>query len=95
MAKTKGCFMLLTEDQAYMAMVVYLKERKKRTGSNDPLGAILGDLDVHCVFKDDLPNDPASWDDWLEAVELVKQAISEGKDWKIMKTGLAAKIPSI
>ncbi len=31
--------MMLTEDQAYMAMVIYLKERMKRAGHNDPLGA--------------------------------------------------------
>ena len=54
----------MTSDQAYAAMVIFLEEAWKRTGS-EGLGMILGDLSL---LEDGTPADPAVAEDWKEAV---------------------------
>jgi len=61
---------LLTEQQAYLAMLGFLDGLQKRTNSDD-LAVILGSMDINLF--DSKPMDPALWNDWLNAI---KQIIS-------------------
>jgi hypothetical protein len=61
---------LLTEDQAYRAMVFFLRDHWNRTGSAD-IAALLGDLGL---LADGRPADPAVADDFRRALELARGA---------------------
>ena len=64
---------VLTEEQAFKAMVVFLDRYYDRGGGTDTLGAVLGDISS-TLWADGGPNDPAQWNDWLVAVEIVLDA---------------------
>jgi hypothetical protein len=59
---------MLTEKQAFEAMVKFLEGFFIRTGSDD-VGALLGDLQF---LADSHTADPAAWNDWLDCIEKVK-----------------------
>jgi hypothetical protein len=54
-------------------MFVFLNAYYERTEGKGELGAILGDIQIN---KDDLPMDPAAWNDWLAAIEAVRERSS-------------------
>lgn len=55
---------MMTEDQAYSAMFIFLEEVWKRTGS-DALAMILGGM---ALLEDGTPADAAVVEDWKSAV---------------------------
>ena len=62
---------LLSPEQAFNAMSVFLARYYERTGGKGDLAAILGDLQMN--KPDGLPMDPAAWEDWLAAVNCVRE----------------------
>jgi hypothetical protein len=60
---------LLSPQQAFKAMTVFLGEYYDRTGGEGELASILGDIQINQA--DDRPMDPAAWADWIAAVERV------------------------
>ncbi|MFQ5400500.1 MAG: hypothetical protein ACE5E7_12990 [Anaerolineae bacterium] len=79
----------LTLKQAYKAMFVFVKNYYNRKGKTDELGILLGDIQLLSYLLDDPEKegdetslytaDPASWGDWLEAVETVLQEENESR----------------
>ena len=67
--------LLVTEDQAYSAMFIFLKEAWKRTNS-DGLAMILGDMSL---LEDGTPADPAVVEDWKSAVARALGGESAGR----------------
>jgi len=59
----------MTRQQAYCAMYHYLENLYQLTHSDD-LGAFLGEMSI---LPDGNTADPAIWQDWLQAVEKVKE----------------------
>jgi hypothetical protein len=59
---------MLSEKQAYMAMVCFLERLQERTKSDD-LAGYLGDLQINGY--DGMPMDSAMWSDWEEAVNMI------------------------
>ncbi len=59
---------LLTVEEAYKAMVVYLEDLYFLTKSDD-LGGFLGSM---ALLPDGKPIDPAVWQDWLKAIHKSK-----------------------
>jgi hypothetical protein len=59
----------LDERQAFEAMRYFLEAYWERTGKqpDERLTSVLSDIDT-AVWTDGSPGDPATWDDWLEAV---------------------------
>ena len=55
---------MLTSDQAYKAMYLYLEHLYEMTKSDD-LGGFLGGM---TLLDDGKPTDPAVWQDWLDAI---------------------------
>lgn len=60
---------ILSEKEAYLAMLYFLEELQQRTNSDDIAG-FLGGMQLNKY--DDQPMDPAHRSDWLKAVEKVK-----------------------
>ena len=60
---------LLTVEDAYKAMIHYLEHLYSMTDSDD-LGGFLGGMSL---LEDRKTADPAVWDDWISAVNKVKQ----------------------
>jgi hypothetical protein len=60
---------LLSSEQAFRAMFVFLDEYHQRTAKKAELGDVLGDIQLN--ESDGRPADPAAWDDWLSAIEKV------------------------
>ena len=58
----------LDETAAYQAMLVFLENYYGLTQS-DGIGGLIGSMRL---LEDGKPADPAIWDDWLEAVKLVR-----------------------
>lgn len=56
---------MVTIEQAYKAMYLYLEGLYDMTGSDD-LAGFLGGMST---LKDGKPADSAVWNDWLEAVD--------------------------
>ena len=56
---------LLSAEQAFNAMFVFLDQYYERTGRTPELGTLLGELQLN---REGRPFDPAAWDDWLAAV---------------------------
>jgi hypothetical protein len=54
--------------QAYKAMFEFISAYYFRKGEPDAIGSLLGDIQL---WKDGTPIDPASWSDWLLAVDKV------------------------
>lgn len=61
--------MELTVKEAFKTMVKYLEIYYERTGSDD-VGSLLGDM---ILLDEGSTADPASWNDWIKCVELVKE----------------------
>jgi hypothetical protein len=60
----------LSEHEAYQAMILFLREYARQVSDPDPLVLLIHDLQH---LKDSVPSDPASWTDWLAAIEAVKR----------------------
>jgi hypothetical protein len=60
---------MLSPEQAFRAMFVFLNDYYERTGGASELASVLSDIQL--IRTDGLPADPAAWDDWLAAVETV------------------------
>jgi hypothetical protein len=58
----------LTIREGYLAMIEYLENLYRLTGSDD-LGGFLGAMEL---MDDSFPRDQAAWSDWLKAIEKVK-----------------------
>lgn len=56
---------LLTIEEAYRAMFIYLEKLYSLTNSDD-LGGFLGSM---TLLSDGRPMDPAVWQDWLQSVQ--------------------------
>jgi hypothetical protein len=54
--------------QAYKAMFAFICSYYFRKGEPDELGSLLGDIQL---WEDGTTADPASWYDWLKAVDKV------------------------
>ncbi len=65
---------MLSPEQAFRAMFVFLSEYYDRTGGSSELGSVLSDIQM--IRADGLPADPAAWDDWLAAIDA---AVAEAK----------------
>lgn len=65
---------ILSEKQAYNAMFEFLSAYYERTHS-DGVGALLGDLQLG---SDQIPADPAAWEDWQQSVGKVLAHDSSG-----------------
>jgi len=61
---------ILTETEAYEAMVAFLDKYYELTGADD-IGGLLGSLRV---IADGRPADPAMWQDWLEAIGKIRKS---------------------
>ncbi|HLY44255.1 MAG TPA: hypothetical protein VKQ73_01645 [Stellaceae bacterium] len=61
---------MLSPEQAFRAMFIFLKEYHDRTGGQSELGSVLSDIQMN-LWADGLPADPAAWGDWLAAIEAV------------------------
>jgi hypothetical protein len=57
---------LLSPEQAFRAMFVFLEAYYHRTSGSAELGDVLGDIQL--IASDNRPADPAAWDDWLAAI---------------------------
>jgi hypothetical protein len=55
----------LTPQQGFQAMFLFLDAYYQRTKGAAELGDVLGDLSP---ATDGQPSDPATWEDWLEAL---------------------------
>jgi len=60
---------LLSSEQAFRAMFLFLCEYHKRTGGQAKIADVLGDVQLNRT--DGMPADPAAWDDWLAVVDTV------------------------
>lgn len=60
--------MNLTIEEAYKSMVEFLEMYYERTSSDD-VGSLLGDM---VILGDAKTADPAAWNDWLQAVKMIK-----------------------
>lgn len=62
---------ILTEEEAFRAMVIFLKSYYRRGHEADTLLDVLTDVS-DSLTDDGSPNDPAQWKDWLSAVQQVR-----------------------
>ena len=62
---------MLSPEQAFRAMFVFLNAYYERTQGKAELGAVLSDIQIN--RHDGLPSDPAAWGDWLAAIEAVRE----------------------
>lgn len=60
---------LLTIEEAYKAMFLYLENLYHLTNSDD-LGGFLGSM---VMLPDGKPIDPAVWEDWIKACSAIKE----------------------
>ena len=60
---------LLSPEQAFRAMFVFLNDYYERTTGSAELGDVLGDIQLN--ESDRMPADPAAWGDWLSAIDKV------------------------
>jgi hypothetical protein len=63
----------LLPEQAFLAMLVFLRQYYARGGCKDDLAALLSD--IQSITEDGLPADPAAREDWLDAVRTVLEEI--------------------
>ena len=66
---------MLSPEQAFNAMFVFLDQYYERTGRSPELGALLGELQLN---SDGRPFDPAAWDDWLAAISKATEMPQKG-----------------
>ena len=78
---------LLSPEQSFRAMFIFLSEYYKRTRSGAELGDVLGDIQLN--ERDGMPADPAAWGDWLSAIDtvLADRIGAEGKTRPQRSTG--------
>ena len=67
---------LLSPEQAYNAMFVFLDHYYERTGQGPELGTLLGELQLN---TDGRPFDPGAWDDWLAAITEATMTSQKGR----------------
>ena len=60
---------LLTSEQAFNAMSVFVERYYARTGGAGDMGSLLGDIQINPA--DGSPFDPAISEDWADAVKAV------------------------
>ena len=58
----------MTNEVAYKAMIKFLEKYYERTNSDD-IGSLLGDLQL---LSDGSTSDPAAWNDWIDAINTIK-----------------------
>jgi hypothetical protein len=68
---------LLSPEQAFNAMSVFLERYYERTGRSPELGGLLGQLQLS---GDGRPFDPAAWDDWLAAINKATEIPQKGRN---------------
>jgi hypothetical protein len=73
---------LLSPEQAFRAMFVFLDAYHQRTAGTTELGDVLGDIQLN--ESDSMPADPAAWGDWLAAID-------EARDHTVAETGKAQR----
>lgn len=61
----------LTVIDAYRAMASFLDHYWERTGKLEGLAGLMGDVSLD-IWADGTPGDPASWSDWLAAIDRTK-----------------------
>jgi hypothetical protein len=62
---------LLSPEQGFQAMFIFLHDYYKRTGGKAELGDVLSDIQMNS--GDNQPADPAAWQDWLSAINAVHE----------------------
>ena len=62
---------MITPEQAFRAMFIFLNAYYERTEGKSELAEVLSDIQINS--HDGLPMDPAAWGDWLAAVESARQ----------------------
>lgn len=62
---------LLTEQDAFRAMVIFIDDYWKRTGRGEEIAMLLGDIAI--VSTDGEPADPAMIDDWSSACRRARE----------------------
>lgn len=65
--------MIISNHEAFRAMVVFLEGYWLRNGKPDEIGSLLGSL---MLLEDGKPADAAMWADWNRAIEFVKNPTS-------------------
>jgi hypothetical protein len=60
---------LLSSEQAFRAMFIFLNEYRQCMAKKTELGDVLGDIQLN--ENDGMPADPAGWGDWLSAIKTV------------------------
>jgi hypothetical protein len=66
---------MLSVEQAFQAMFIFLNAYYERTQGQAELGSVLSDIQIN--RQDGMPGDPAAWGDWLAAVEAVRETSTE------------------
>lgn len=61
----------LTEKDAFRAMFIFLDAYYERGKGSDTLADVLSAISQN-IWLDGSPNDPAMWQDWLDAVHKAK-----------------------
>jgi hypothetical protein len=62
----------ITVEDAFKAMIIYLDRYYDRGKGADTLGDVLSAIS-QTIWDDGSPNDPAQWEDWLDAVKSVNR----------------------
>ncbi|WP_042267772.1 hypothetical protein [Paraburkholderia heleia] len=62
----------ISVEDAFRAMVIFLDRYYDRGGGVDTLGDILSAIS-QTIWADGSPNDPAQWQDWLDAIKEAKK----------------------
>ena len=62
--------LFLSVAQGFQAMSRFLEQYHMRVGREGDLAAVLSDIQM---MADGRPADSAAWDDWLEAVRMVRE----------------------
>ena len=65
--------MNLNEREAYAAMFQFLDAYWERNGRPDELGSLLGSM---TLLEDGTPADSGIWEDWQDAIEISRKALS-------------------
>lgn len=60
--------MNLSAEEAYFAMVDFLEKYYERTNSDD-IGSLLSNM---ILIKKETTADPATWEDWLQAIDNIR-----------------------